>query len=159
MKDGNDVHASVAFTRRGGSFRASAPLSDLALLRNDPAQTMREVTDTYERALREIRVWQLEVETLRKSRVPLSAKKAWELGNIVFRLNADLAVHGCRLEKPYDHLKRHANLSPKWLTQYVTLRRCIDDVDTIPSDIRWNSIMKSVKAGVQSIAEGLPIES
>lgn len=159
MTTENGAQASVAFTKRGSAYRASAPLSDLALLSNDPAQTMRKATETYEAALTEIRQWQQDVKALRSSRIPLSASKAWELGDIVYRLNADLASHGCRLENLYDHLERHAKLPPKWLTQYVTLRRYIHDVESIPVEIKWNSIMKSVRSASLAMSSDSLVDS
>lgn len=159
MKDESDRLASVAFTKRGSTYRASAPLGDLALLSKDPALTMRRATDTYEEALGEIRRWQREVRTLRKSQTPLPAYKAWELGDIVCRLKSNLASHGCELDDLYGHLERHAKLPPKWLTQYVTLRRYVDDVEAIPTEIKWNSIMKSVKSASLLIAASSTVDA
>ena len=150
--------ASVAFKRRGGAYQGSVPLKDLALLRNDPAETMHAVSTIYRMALREIRQWQRDAESVRQSKMPLSARKAWELGDIVHRLNADLAEHSCRLENLYDHLARHAGTS-SWLSQYVTLRRYVNDKEAIPQSLKWNSIAKKVKPAGQAIAAGLSVES
>ena len=101
-RDGQaEACAGVAFKRRGADYRASAPLQDLALLRDDPAKTMRAATVKYRTALRDIRQWQQDVEALRRSKTALPAKKAWELGNIVHKLDEELAKHGCQLEDPY----------------------------------------------------------
>ena len=158
MTGHNSSYASVAFKRREGTYRGSALLSDLTMLRNDPAQTMRTVTSIYQGSLGEIRQWQRDVKYLRESRTPLSAKKAWELGDIVHRLRTDLAKHGCRLEDLYDHLERHAGLPRKWLRQFVTLRRYIDNMDTIPDGLRWNSVAKKAKSAGQAIAGSQPVE-
>ena len=152
-------YAAIAFKKLGGTYRGSTPLRDIALLRNDPAHTMRAATDTYQGALREIRQWQGEVELLRQCKMPLPARKAWELGNIVHRLNEDLATDGCQLESTYDHLKRHAGLAPKWLGGYVALRRYVDDVNAIPPGLKWNSIIKSVKSAGQAIDMGRFVEA
>ena len=147
-----EAYAGVAFRERGGDYRASAPLSDLALLRDDPAETLRAATDKYRSALGQIRQWQRDVESLRRSKTALPAKKAWELGNIVHKLDEELAKHGCQLEDPYGHLERHVGLSPKWLAQYITFRRYVEDVDAIPATLKWNSIMKSVRSAGEAIA-------
>ena len=146
--------AAVAFKRRGGAYRGSAPLSDLALLGDDPAATLRAATDRYRSALAGIRKWQQEVKSLRESRTALPAKKAWELGDIIHRLHKDLATHGCQLENPYDHFERHVGLSPQWLTRYVTFRRYVDDADAIPNALKWNDIMKTVRSAGEAIATG-----
>lgn len=158
MTNRNSSYATVAFKKRGGAFQGSAPLSDLALLRNDPAQTMRAVTSIYEATLREIRQWQRDAKSLRQSGTPLPAKKAWALGDIVHRLGTDLAQHGCELEDLYDHLERHAGLPRKWLGQFVTLRRYVDDMDTIPDGLKWNSVSKKAKSAAQAFAANQPLE-
>ena len=158
MTKGKDSRAAIAFKKRGGAYRGSAPLSDLALLRNDPAETMSAVTDVYRRALRQMRQWQRDIKSLRKSKIPLPASKAWELGNVVHTLNADLAAHGCRLENLYDHLERHAGLSPKWLGRFVTFRRYVYDVEAIPDGLKWNRVVRSAKSTGQAITAGLLVK-
>ena len=145
MTDRKKSCAAVAFKKRGATYQGSVPLRDLILLRDDPAETMRVVTDIYQRALAEIRQWQRDVKSLRRSKTPLSARKAWELGDIVHRLEADLADHACRLENLYDHLARYAGTSA-WLSRYVTFRRHVDNVDAIPDKLKWNSIVKTAKS-------------
>ena len=154
---GQDTYANVAFKKRGKTFQGSVPLGDLALLPNDPAETMRAATIIYEQSLADIKRWQGEAKSLRQSKTPISVRKAWELGDILFRLNAGLAEQGCRLEKPYDHLERHAGLSSKRASSFVTLRRYVTDKDAIPEELQWNRILKAVKSTSQSIAAGLPV--
>ena len=150
--------AEVSFKKRGASVQGSVALRDLALLPSDPAETMRAVTAIYEEALAEIRQWQRDARTLRQSRVSLSARKAWELGDIVHRLQTDLAVYGCRLENLHDHLSRHAGTSA-WLRKYVTFRRYVDRVEAVPDGLRWNSIAKKARTAGLSITAGLPVEN
>lgn len=145
------LYASVAFKRRGGRYRGSTPLSDLALLSNDPAQTLQAATDVYQTTLKRIQRWRRRAAALNRSRVPLSARQAWELGDIVHGLTATLADHGCQIENLYDHLKRHAGLSPKWLSPFVTLRRYVDTIDAIPTDLKWRNIAKGPKAAAQAL--------
>ncbi len=159
MTVGKVIYASVAFKKHGGAYQGSVPLSDLALLPNDPADTMRAVTGIYEAALLDIKRWQREAKSLRQSRTPMSVRKAWELGDVLHRLNTNLAGHGCQLENLYDHLEHHAGLPPKRATSFVTLRRYVDDADVIPQQLQWNRIMKTVKATSQAIAAGLPVEN
>lgn len=151
MTDRKKSYAAIIFKRRGSTYQGSVPIRDLALLRGDPAETMRVVTDIYQRALAEIKQWQRDVKSPRQSKTPLSAKKAWELGDIIYSLKADLAEHACQLENLYDHLTRHAGTST-WLRQYVTFRRYVDNVDAIPDDLKWNNIAKTAKSAGLSIA-------
>ena len=151
LKKRKHLVANIMFKKRGGAYRGSAPLGDLALLRNDPAKTMRTVTGVYRRALLDIRQWQREVRSLRQSKIPLPAKKAWELGNVVHQLNVDLAAHGCRLDSVYDHMERHARLSPHLLGRFVTFRRYVHDVEAIPEHLKWNRVVRSVKSTGQAI--------
>lgn len=111
---------------------------------------MRAATDIYVAALKELRGWRQEAKMLQSLRKPLPAGKAWQLGDIVHRMNAGLSEHGCKLEGVYDHVHRHTGMSPKWLSRFVTLRRYVEDVEKIPSGLGWNRIRDSVKSACQS---------
>ena len=154
-----DNYVMVAFKKQGDSYQGSAPIGDLGLFRNDPAETMRSATDVYTKALGEILQWQVYAKLLQRTKTPMYAKKAWELGDIVHRLNESLAEHGCQLESMYDHFESHAGLGRKWLSKYVTFRRYVDDQNAIPSGLKWNSIEKITKSAGQAIAAGLPVEA
>ena len=158
MRDHRESYAALIFKRLDGIYRGSVPISDLALLNNDPAETMRAVTDIYRRALSEIRQWQLEAKSIRRSKMPLPARKAWELGDIVYRLEIDLAQHSCKLENTYDHLTRHAK-TPGWLGSFVTFRRYVDDKEAIPENLKWNSVAKKAGSVGQAITAGTFTES
>ncbi len=153
------IYASVAFKRCGGAYQGSVPLGDLGLLSHDPAETMQSVTGIYEAALADIKRWQKEASSLRQSRTPMSVRKAWELGDILYRLNAGLAENGCQVENLYDHLERHAGLSSKRASSFGTLRRYVDDVNAIPPELQWNRILKTVKSTSEAIAAGLLSEN
>ena len=150
--------ASVVFEKRGEEYQGSVPLTDLALLRDDPAETLRIVTGLYSGALEQIQQWQSDVKSLRQSRTPLPASKAWELGDTVAKLSEDLEKHGCCLDGLYDHLERHAGLSRKWLGNFMTFRRYVGDKDMIPEGLRWNEILKTAKSAGQAIADGVIAE-
>ena len=154
MKRQEDACAVVEFKKRGGAYRGSVALSDLPLLRNDPAETIRVVTDIYRRSLNEIKRWKCDVRTLQNSNSPMSARKAWELGDILYRLNAGLLEKGCRMGHVYDHLQRHAGLPPKRTAEFATLRRYVDNLEAIPNNTKWHRIVKTVKSSSQAIANG-----
>lgn len=147
--------ANVAFAKRGKTYRGSVPVSDLALLPNDPAETMRLVTEAYQHAINEIRIWQNDVALLRKARTPIPVRKAWELGDILHRLENDVARSGCRIENLYEHLERDVELSPKRATSFVTLRRYVECKELIPVELQWNKILKTVKSSSQAIANSV----
>lgn len=152
-----DVRASLSFIRRGSSYRASVPLKDLTLLRGDPADVMSTATVIYSKALLDIKDWRLRVKASHQSRESLSARHAWELGDIIHKLNEEIANIGCRLEDLYTHLKRHAGLSAYRSSRCVTLRRYVSKVDAIPVDLKWSSVEKSVRATAHVIAAGLVV--
>ena len=158
MTDDRTAYANVEFRKRGGAYQGSVPLGDLPLLAGDPAATMSAVSAVYQSAVADIGRWQADAKALRQSRTPMPVTKAWELGNILYSLNADLAGHGCRIEKIYEHLERHAGLSSKRASSFVTLRRYVDDPAIIPPQLQWNRILKTVKATSQAIADGLAVE-
>ena len=153
MTTRRDALVPVSFKKIGGSYRGSVSLQNLARLHNDPAETMRAATDIYVAALKEMRGWQQEAKALRSLRKPLPAGRAWQLGDIVHRMNARLSEHGCKLESVYDHMHRHTGSSPKWLSRFVTLRRYVGDVEQIPSELGWNWIRDSVKSAGQTLSK------
>lgn len=155
MTEQRTVYASVAFREHTeGQFRGSVPLGDLALLSDDPAETMRSVAVIYQDALNEIKRWQEDAKPLRQSKTPLSARKAWELGDILHRLNDGLAEHGCCLENPYGHFEQHAGIPYKRAGDFVTFRRYVPAMELIPKDLKWSSVIKTVKSSGQAIAAG-----
>ena len=154
MTKEKEARAKVSFKRRGISYQGSVSLQDLDLLQDDPAESMRKVTRIYERTLNEIKQWQLDARALQLSRTPLSARKAWELGDIVHRLQTEFADHGCKLENLYDHLARHAGTS-EWLGRFVTFRRYVNSAEAIPDGLKWNGIAKKSRTAGLSIAAGL----
>ena len=158
MSEDRSTYANVEFRKRGGAYQGSVPLGDLPLLTRDPAATMSAVTALYRAAVADIGRWQDDVKALRQSRTPMPVTKAWELGDILHSLNADLAEHGCRIDKIYEHLERHAGLSSKRASSFVTLRRYVDDPTIIPPELQWNRILKTVKTTSQAIAAGRPVE-
>lgn len=159
MMEMHDRYASVAFKKRGGAFRGSVPMGDLILLTNGPAETIHVVTIIYQNALADIKRWQKEASELRKSKTPLTVRKVWELGDVLHQLNNDLAEQGCRIENLYDHLERHADISPKRASSFVTLRRYVPDAELIPEDLHWNKILKTVKTASLAIADGCLLEN
>ena len=158
MKEESRALASVAFKRRNHIYQGSIPLRDLALLRDDPGDTMRAVTSIYERALREIGSWQKDVKAIRRAKAMLSARKAWELGDIVYRLDGALAEYSCKLEDMYGHLSQHAR-TVKGLGRYVSFRRYLASADMIPECLMWHSVEKKPKTAAQAIAEAMDIGS
>ncbi len=157
MSEGRGPLAALDFKKRGGTYRGSVPVGELALLPDDPAETMRTVTAIYQSALDEIHQWQQETQALRRSKTPLSARRAWQLGDIVYRLESDLEQHSCRIDGLYDHLAQHAG-TPCWVGSFHTFRRYADDPESIPENLKWNSIAKRAKTAGQAIAAGIPVE-
>ena len=160
MTNGKDRYAAVTFKKRGSAYRGTVLLSNLALLRDDPAETMREVTAIYRGAMTDVKRWQSDVKSLRRSSapLPLSARKAWELGDILHKLRTDLAERGCRLDGLYDHLERHVGLAPRRASSFVTLRRYVENPGSIPKNLKWHNMEKAAKLFSRSIAANLPVE-
>ena len=153
MTANKKAHVPISFKKRGGAYRGSLPLKYLSMLQDDPAETMSTATDIYVSTLREIKSWQIQAAELRSSKKALPAWKAWELGDIVRRMNMNLSERGFRLEGVYDHLQRHAGLSPRWLGKFVTLRRYVKDAGNIPSELRWNRIRDCAKSFGRTISK------
>jgi len=137
--------AAVEFKKIRGAYRGSVQLRDLSQLRGDPADTLRAVAGIYRESLGEIKRWQKEARAL-KERAPLPARKAWQLGDILHRLQSRMAAHGCKLQSVYDHLERHAGLQPRRAAEFIAFRKHIDDETVIPRDLTWSRMVKQVKS-------------
>ena len=146
-----ELPASLTFTKRGSVYRASIPLKDLALLQGDPAIVMSKATDIYHKTLHDIRNWLKHVKLARQKRMPLLAREAWKLGDIIKDLREDLGLIDCHLESVHTHLKRHAGLSPYRSSRCLAFRYYINDIYTIPADLKWSRVEKSVKASAEAI--------
>jgi len=147
-----DRCVAVEFKKIGGAYRGSVQLRDLSRLQGDPAATLRAAANSYRASLDEIKQWQNDARALRDNRAPLTAKKAWQLGEILHRMQTRLAMHGCKLQSVYDHLERHAGLHPKRAAEFIAFRKHIDDEALIPPDLNWHRIVKTVKSSAAEIA-------
>jgi len=112
---------------------------------------LRAAADSYRASLGEIKQWQSDARALRQHRAPLPARKAWQLGDILRRMQARLAMHGCKLQSVYDHLERHAGLPPKRAAEFIALRKYIDDETMIPANLNWHRMVKTVKSSSATI--------
>jgi len=146
VTDAGNRCVAVEFRKIGGAYQGSVRLRDLSQLRDDPAETLRIAADTYRRSLGEIKRWQKEVKALRENRAPLPARKAWQLGDILHRLQARLTACGCKLQSVYDHLDSHAGLHPRRAAEFIAFRKHVDDEAMIPENLNWNRIVKTVKS-------------
>lgn len=144
--------AAVEFKRVGGAYRGSVSLRDLSKLRGDPAETLRAVAGVYQKSMNDIKQWQREAQTLRDAKSPLPARKAWQLGDILHRLQTELMARGCKVQSVYDHLERHAGLHPKRAAEFAAFRRHLDDAAMIPRAMTWNRIVKSVKPSAAAMS-------
>ena len=153
-----NAYANIEFKKRGGAYHGSVIMSDIPLLQGDPAETMRVVTAIYQNTIMDVRQWQRDVRELKDKGFSLSARKAWQLGEILYRLNTEFMERGCQVQHLYEHLERHVGLARKRASEFVTFRRYIDNMEIVPEDVMWNSIVKNVKSSSQAIADGCAIE-
>ncbi len=150
--------AAVTFTKRGSSYRATVRLSHLYLLPGDPSEALSAASNSYARAIHDIKAWKSQTAVLRTRGIPITARRAWALGEIVHTLREELSAQSCSLDGLYDHLRRHAGTS-EWLQNYMTFRRYVDDPARISGELMWRGISKRPKVAGQAILAAAGAES
>ena len=145
----------VSFEPDNGGFRAFLSVGAALDSESDPEDLARQAAAVYARLLGKMRSAVEEIDALRRTRTPVSARRVWQLGDLVFRLTRGLAELDLELDGVYEHLSRDLNVKRKWLEKVIILRRYIEDVSLIPESLNWGRVEKGTARAARRISEGL----
>jgi len=148
----------VSFQARNGEFIAYLPLEDLSALTGDPEAVLRKAAATYERSVAKMRTLADEIRDLQRHHKTTPARKVWQLGDIIWDLNRDLARISLQVDALYEHLVRDLGVKRKWLEKVVILRRYIPDENLIPENLNWGRCEKGTRKVAERIRDGLPLQ-
>ncbi len=141
----------VSFEPKGVHFIAFLAMESLDSSGGDPELILKKSANIYENAIMRMRSLINELKKYRNSRVPVPARKIWQIGDIIFDLKDDLEKISIQIDNLYLHLVRDLGVKRKWLEKVVILRRYITNSDFIPKTLNWGACEK----GTRQIAERL----
>lgn len=141
----------VSFEPRNGTFIGLLLMDQILESDDDLEPILRKATEIYSRSIVEMRSLVAEIESIRKKRVLLPARKIWQLGDLIFNLTNELSQLSLEIDGLYHHLVRDLGVKRKWLEKVVIFRRYIPALDAIPTTLNWGRCEK----GTRRVAEVL----
>ena len=147
----------VAFEPREEGFIASVPIEHLESLGDHPEASLREASATYHHHLDAMRSLLDDIGWFKTNRIPIPARKMWDLGDSIFRLVDHLADLSLEIDGLYEHLSRDLKLHSGQLGMYrltraVTFRRYLPDRALIPDSLGWRVCEKNVRKTAEQLA-------
>ena len=147
----------VSFERINDKFRGYLSMGVALGGDKEPEILLQKSIKIYENALKKMASIISDVKNSRASRVPVSARKIWQIGNIIFKLRDELEKIGLEIDGIYDHLPRDLEVKRKWLEKVIILRRYLPDIKQIPESLNWGRCEKSTRRKAERLRSGLPI--
>lgn len=135
----------IRFDWTGTAYRASVGLSDLSRVQGDPAERLKAAAATYQDSVSRISEWRKETTNAKSGGKNLTARRAWDLGDLIIRLRSNMADQGFAIVDLYRHLSEHAGI-PYWSQRFATFRTYIPQRTRIPADLGWNRVGKRARA-------------
>ena len=137
--------ALVALEPRDEKFVASIPIAQLDRLGEKPEVSLHVACDAYGRAISSMREVLGDIDQLKSKRIPIPARKMWELGDAVVNLGVELEDHYMELDSINDHLVRDLGINSKRMGTIVTFRRHLPEKDLIPETLGWSQCEKQAR--------------
>lgn len=151
MTEDSQELLGIQFTWTGTAYKASVGLRDFANIQGDPAESLGSAAETYLDAVSRIIEWREDTEKARKDGVKLSARRAWDLGDLIFGLRERLADQGFAVVDLYQHLSEHTGI-PYWSHRFTTFRSYIPLRRYIPAGLGWSRVKRRARAEAIDIA-------
>ena len=145
----------VAFEPREEGFVASVPLEQLDALGEHPEALLRAASETYKNSIGGMRSLLADIDALKTRRIPISARKIWELGDAVLDLISELEQYSMELDGLYDHLVRDLGMKERRWNAIITFRRYLADKGLIPETLGWRRCERYSRQVAESLSKGL----
>lgn len=146
--------ALIALEPRDEGFVSSVPISQLARLGDKPEVSLNVACDAYGRAIGAMREVLGDIDQLKSKRIPIPARKMWELGDAVVTLGVELEDCSMELDSINEHLVRDLGINAKRMGTIVTFRRHLPEKELIPESLGWSQCEKQAR----KVAEKLKSE-
>lgn len=147
----------VSFEPINDRFRGYLSIEIVLSTEKEPEILLKKSTKIYENALTKMASIVSDIKNSRANRTPVSARKIWQLGNVIFKLRDELEELGLEIDGIYDHLPRDLEVKRKWLEKVIILRRYLPDIKLIPESLNWGRCEKSTRRKAERLKSGLPI--
>ena len=112
---------------------------------------LKKASNVYEDYIKNMLIIVSEIQSLRKARCLIPARKIWELGDLIFKLTGKMETLSLQIDGLYDHLVRDLHAKRKWLEKVIVLRRYLPRKTLIPKELNWGQCEK----GTRKVAEKL----
>jgi len=150
----SDALPFVSIERRDTGYIASLSLEGLLSLPMDVERLLRRAAASYGESTTVMRSLVSHIEDDRSNRKPISARRIWELGDIIFTLIATLEKLSLQLDGVYAHLTRDLGVRRMWLEKVIIFRRYVPRKDLIPENLRWGRCARTPRRVAQLLLEG-----
>lgn len=147
----------VSFEPINDKFRGYLSMGVVLGSDKEPEILLQKSIKIYENALKKMASIISEIKNSRANRTPVSARKIWQLGNVIFKLRDELEKIDLEIDGIYDHLPRDLEVKRKWLEKVIILRRYLPDIKLIPESLSWGRCEKSTRRKAERLRSGLPI--
>jgi len=148
----------VSFEPLNDKFRGYLSMEVALGSDEEPEILLQKSIKIYEKTLKKMASIISDINNSRANRTPVSARKIWQLGNVIFKLLDELEKIGLEIDGIYDHLPRDLEVKRKWLEKVIILRRYLPDIKLIPESLSWGRCEKSTRRKAERLKSGLPIE-
>ena len=150
--------ALIALEPRDEGFVSSVPITQLDRLGDKPEVSLRVACDAYGRAIGAMREVMGDIDQLKGKRIPIPARKMWELGDAVVNLGVELEEHFMELDGVNDHLVRDLGINGKRMGTIVTFRRHLPEKELIPESLGWSQCEKQARKVAEKLKSGQSLE-
>ena len=137
--------ALIAVEPREDGFIASVPIAQLGRLGEKPEMSLQDACGAYGRAVGAMREVLADIDQLKSKRIPIPARKMWELGDAVVTLGFELEEDCMEVDGLNDHLVRDLGINGKRMGTIVTFRRHLPDKELIPESLGWSQCEKQAR--------------
>lgn len=141
----------VSFEFKNNHFFASLAIDDFIISTSNQEKLLIKASRIYEYSIKIMLINVSEIQLFRNERKTISARKVWELGDLIFRLTHKFENIALQIDGLYEHLVRDLNVNRKWLEKVITLRRYLPKKTLIPKNMSWGECEK----GTRKVAERL----
>ncbi len=149
--------ALVAFEPRNAGFVSSVPIEHLAYLGERPEIRLLEACQIYGRAVGTMQKVLADLDKLKEERIPMPARKMWELGDAVLALIGELEQNSMEADSLNEQLARDLGLNGKRLGTIVTFRRHLPKLELIPESLGWSQCEKHARKVAQELKAAQPV--
>lgn len=137
------------------SFKAFLSVEGFMSGDNDHELQLKKAINIYSNSLMNMNIILDEINVFRKSRKLLPARKVWQLGDAIFKLQYNLSKLFFQLDGVYDHLVRDLGVKRKWLEKVIIFRRYLPDEHSIPQSLNWGRCEKGTRRVAEKLRKGL----